>query len=202
MPTTYQTGKNIAVLYKVQAAKGTAETGAGGYGLRVRPSAGLKLGKGIIQNEAIRGDGQTRRGRHGTRNVSGGLVSDLCVGEMDNPFEAYLRGTWSASFTITQTDVTSITTTTTEIVGASGSWLTEGVRVGDMVKLTDHSTAANNSKWLRVLGVTASTIRCKPSDVEAAAPRSRPESAGRGASSGCGCLVLNAPLHGRGPIEH
>ena len=42
-----------------------------------------------------------------------------------------------------------ITTTTSTIVAAAGSWITAGVRVGDIVTLTGHSTAANNSLRLR-----------------------------------------------------
>jgi hypothetical protein len=68
----------------------------------------------------------------------------------------------TATTAITQTatsgTLTSITTTTNTIVAASGSWITQGVKVGDMVVLTNHATAANNSLRLGVAAVTASTI--------------------------------------------
>ena len=54
--------------------------------------------------------------------------------------------------------MTSITTTTSTIVAAAGSWLTQGVRRGDKVKLAGFATTANNGKWFRVLDVSATTI--------------------------------------------
>jgi hypothetical protein len=59
---------------------------------------------------------------------------------------------------LTSGTLTSITTTTNTIVAASGSWITQGVKVGDLVVLTNHATAANNNLRLGVAGVTASTI--------------------------------------------
>lgn len=164
-----QSGSNISVAYKVQSALGTPSTGAGGLGLRIaKGSPGLQLSKAIVQSNELRGDGQTRRGRHGSRTVAGSYNVPMCLGEPDTLLEAAIRGTWVAAAAITQATMTSITTTTTTIVAAAGSWITQGVRVGDRVKLTGHSTAANNAKWFRVTAVTASTITC--GNIAGAAP--------------------------------
>jgi hypothetical protein len=74
-----------------------------------------------------------------------------------------------AAFAITEATagLTSITTTTSTIVASAGSWITAGVKVGDVVRLTNHSTAANNNKNLRVLAVTASTITVPTGDLVA-----------------------------------
>lgn len=69
-----------------------------------------------------------------------------------------MRGTWTAAVAITQATMTSITTTSSTIVAAGGSWLTQGVRVGDVIRLTGHSTVGNNDRNLRVIAVTATTI--------------------------------------------
>lgn len=155
---TYQSGKNVVVAYKEQSVAGTAETGSGGLGLRVRPSQGAQLNAQSIRSGEVRRDGMTTLGRLGSLLANAQYETELSVGSLDTILEAILRGTWAASFDLDQTDVTSITTTGSTIVGASGSWITLGIRVGQMIKLTGHSTAANNGKWLRVLGVTASTI--------------------------------------------
>jgi hypothetical protein len=96
--------------------------------------------------------------RHGSRSVTGELGSVLRVGAQDELLEGLFRSTWAASAAITQATMTSITTTTNTIVAAAGSWITQGVRVGDVVTLTGHATTANNDKRLPVIGVTASTI--------------------------------------------
>lgn len=153
-----QTASNIQVSVKRQSAKGSPESGSGADGYNVIPTQGLVLNKAAIASELVRRDGMTTRGRHGSRSSSAVYGSELSVGTFTDWIEAALRGTAVAATDITEADMTSITTTTSTIVAAAGSWLTEGVRKGDMVKLTGHSTAGNNGKWLRVLNVTASVI--------------------------------------------
>lgn len=158
MPT-YQSGSNITVAYKAQSGLGTPASGASGLGLRfTRGSAGMRLTKSVIESAEVRRDGQSTRGRHGSRQASGSYQSELSVGSLDTIIEAAMRSTWTAALSITQATMTSITTTTSTIVAAGGSWLTQGVRVGDMVKLSGHDTAANNDKWFRVVNVTATTV--------------------------------------------
>jgi hypothetical protein len=155
---TEQSGKNVIISYKAQAGLGTPATGAGGTGLQIAESPGFKLNRAQITDPSVRRDGQTRRPRLGSKMTDGSYNVPLRVGEIDTLFAALLRASATAAVNITEATMTSITTTTSTIVAAAGSWLTQGVRVGDLVKLTGHSTAANNGKWLRVLGVTANTI--------------------------------------------
>lgn len=153
-----QSGQNVSVRIKYQSALGSPESGAGAEELPLIPSAGLRLTKTPIESPEVRSDGMTTLPRHGTRSVSGELGGVVRVGAHDTWLEALMRGTWVAAATITEADMTSITTGTDTIAAQAGSWLTEGVREGDIVTLTEHSTAANNDKRLLVLGVTASTI--------------------------------------------
>jgi hypothetical protein len=156
----YQTGKNIQVSFKKQTNLGTiAPGGAGATGLRISPSAGLRLQKATINSNEVRRDGQTTRGRHGTRTVPASTYeTELPVGALDAILEMAMRSTWTAAQVIDETDVTSITTTTDTIVAASGSWLLLGIRRGDVIRLANHAETANNNKWFRVLGVTATTL--------------------------------------------
>jgi hypothetical protein len=157
MPVS-QSASNVLVALKVQSGIGTPASGAGATGLRVKPSQSLKLNKQYINSEEVRRDGQSTRGRQGSRSSSAGYSSELSVGSFDALIEAALRGTFTVSTDITQATMTSVTTTTTTIVASAGSWLTQGVRRGDMIKLTGFADAANNAKWFRVISVTASTI--------------------------------------------
>lgn len=157
MPSN-QSANNVVVAFKAQSGLGSAATGSGATGLRVTPSQGLKLSIATIPSKEVRRDGQSTRGRHGSRKADAVYSAELSVGTFDELIQAVTRGTWTAATDITQTAMTSITTTTSTIVAAGGSWLTQGVRKGDMVKLAGHSTAANNGKWLRVVDVSATTI--------------------------------------------
>lgn len=155
--TTYQTGRNVLVAFGVESVFNTPP--GAGVGKRFRPNAstGLKLSRAMINPGEIRSDGQTSMGRLGSKSVGGGYVGDLSVATFDPLLEAVLRGTYVAALAITQATagLTSITTQANSITATAGSWITAGVRVGDVVRLTGHSTAANNSRNLRVTSVTA-----------------------------------------------
>lgn len=156
----FQSSRNIAVSYKEQSAIGTAESGSGSTGFRAN-SGGLNLTKDPINSGENRRDGMTTRGRHGSRSVSGNYVADLSLGSFDALVAALFWGTFDSALVITEATSggpTEITTTTSEIVGNSGSWITVGLRVGDVIRLTGHATAGNNSRNLRITGLTATTI--------------------------------------------
>ena len=153
-----QLGQNIIVGYKVQATAGTPPGDTGGTRVRLNQSPGLSMTRALIESGEIRADMLTAMGRLGHRAVGGGYNGDLSIGSWDDWLEAVVRGTWVAAVAITESEMTSITTTTSTIVATAGSWITEGVRVGDLVRLTGHATAGNNDLTLRVVTVTAATI--------------------------------------------
>jgi hypothetical protein len=180
MAGPYQSGKNVIVSYKAQGALGSTASGAGGTGMRIRSSRGLALTSAGIKSGEIRRDGQTTLGRLGSQLCGAEYELELALATHDKILEAGMRGTWVAS----ATSVIAATFTTIAVSGgntltaASGSFLTAGVKVGMMIKLTGTATSANNNKWIRVIGVTASTIT-----VPAAAVTN-------GAADGTGSLVL------------
>jgi hypothetical protein len=155
-----QSGKNVRVSYKLQPTKGTPPGDTGAKQLRIDASPGLSTKRALIENPEIRSDGQTSMPRLGTKQVPGSYNVPFAVGAIDEILEAIWRSTWVAAVTITEATagLTSITTTTSTIVASAGSWLTAGIRVGDVIRLTNHSTAGNNSINLRVKSVSALTI--------------------------------------------
>jgi hypothetical protein len=164
MPT-YQTGRNVLVAFKAESTFNTPPSAGSAFRFRPNASGGLKLARANIQPNEVRADGQTSMSRLGSKSVSGGYTGDISLGTFDPLLEAVLRGTWTAAVAITQATTfggsaaaTSVTTGANTIVAAAGSWILQGVRVGDVIRATGLSDAANNSKNLRVTGVTALTI--------------------------------------------
>lgn len=156
----YQSGRNVGVSYKLEGNGYGKLAGAAGA-KAFRPNSGsLVLGKEVARSGENRRDLMTTRGRHGSRSVTGSYVCDLSVGSFDELIEAVFRGTFTPVLTITEATagLTSITTTANAIVAAAGSWITAGLRVGDVFRLSGHATAANNGRNLRCVGLTASTI--------------------------------------------
>lgn len=155
-----QTGRNVGVYFMAQPTLGTPVSGAGASVFRFNGSGGLALSKNKVRSNESRNDGQSTLGRHGSRSVAGTYPADATLGTFDELFQALVRGTWSAVLTITEATagLTSITTTTNTIVASAGSFITAGLRKGDVFRLTNHSTPANNSKNLRIVDLTATTI--------------------------------------------
>lgn len=153
-----QTGTGILVAYKAQPTKGTAPGAAGGKRLRLNSSPGLSLQRATILPGEIRSDRQSPMGRLGSKTVQGSYTADLSVGSFDEWLEAVMRSTWVASVALAAGVGTEYTTTANTIVRASGSWITLGVRVGDVIRGTNFPDAANNNVNLRVTAVTAAAI--------------------------------------------
>lgn len=157
--TIFQNGANVLVALKREATLGVPPGATSGTQMRVLSSPGLVLNRAQIQSQEKRSDMLMSMGRLGGRSVSGSYSAEATIGgATDILLEAIMRSTWSAAITLTSANFTTITTTTSTIVAASGSWLTLGIRVGDIIVLTASATAGNNNRNLRVIAVTATTI--------------------------------------------
>jgi hypothetical protein len=155
----YQEQSQGYIARKVQSALGTIASGAGATILRTTGGQAGRLTKASIESNEVRRDYMRTRGRHGTQKSTGPYDAELSIGAMDDVFEALFRGTWSAAdLAITQATMTSVTTGANTIIAAAGSWITGGLRVGDVIRATGLPDAANNNKNLRIVGLTASTI--------------------------------------------
>lgn len=158
---SYSQNWNGYAASKVQSALGARATGSGAKVIRQTGGQGGRMSKAAIESQEVRRDGLSTRGRHGLQKTNGQYSSELSIGGFDDVFEAVLRSTWgTANLAITEASagLTSITTTANSIVASAGSWITAGLKVGDVFVLTNHSTPANNSRNLRITGLTASTI--------------------------------------------
>lgn len=155
-----QTGRNIVVAFKAQPVLGAPATGAGATVFRYSGGAGLSLSKGKLRSSESRSDGQSTLGRHGHRSVGGGYNNPISLGTFDPLIAAIMRGTWDAPLVITQATagLASVTTTANTIVASAGSWITAGLRVGDVIRPSGLTDAGNNNRNLRIVGLTATVI--------------------------------------------
>jgi hypothetical protein len=165
--TVYQSQSNALMAYKVQSGQGVQSSGGGATILRLADgSAGLKMTKAITESTEVRNDGMRSRGRHGTQKTSGAWNHQASIGSCEPIIEAIMRDTWSAAdLAITQATTlggsaaaTSVTTGANTIVAAAGSWITQGLRVNDVIVPAGLPDAANNSKDIRIVGLTALII--------------------------------------------
>jgi hypothetical protein len=159
MTTNYQTGSNALIAYKKQTGLGVVASGAGANVLRIAGGNGVKLAKQAIASSEIRSDGMSTRGRHGTQQVSAAYNAETSLGALDPVIEAVMRSTWdAAALSAAAADFTSVTTVADGIVWNSGNPITKGFRVGDVIRATGLLDAANNSRNLRIAGLSPTKI--------------------------------------------
>lgn len=157
-----QSAKNVRVAFKTEATFNTPPGATGAEYLRFTPSAGLTQKAATIRSNEQRADALQTMGRNGSRMVDGGYTCEMSVRSHDTIYEAVVRGTWEPALVIDQATTggpTSIDTVADGIVGnGGGSWITAGIRRGDVLRMTGHSVSSNNGKNLRVRAVTATKI--------------------------------------------
>ena len=154
----YQTGRNVVVAYKANAGVYGAPATSGGGATGFRPiSGGMNLTKGVTESQENRRDGMRTRGRHSQRAVAGSYQAELSLETFDPLFEAAMRATWTAPSAVTQASHGTLSVQTDGFTGASGNFITGGIRVGDVVRPTSGVSVANRINC-QVIGVTASKI--------------------------------------------
>lgn len=148
-------GINKIVSYKKEAAFGELPSPTtGGQTIR-RVSSTFNLTKETYQSEEIRTDYQLVDFRHGVRAVEGSLSGELSAGTYADFLASALARNWTAATpsALGSTTIASVGGTYT-ITRTTGSWLTDAVRVGSVIRLTGFATA-NNDANLLVIALTA-----------------------------------------------
>ena len=148
-------GINKVVSYKKETSFGTLPSPTtGGQTLR-RVSSNFNLTKETYQSEEIRTDYQLVDFRHGVRAVEGSISGELSAGTYADFLASALARNWTAATpsALGSTTIASVGGTYT-ITRTTGSWLTDTVRVGNVIRLTGFATANNNVNLL-VIALTA-----------------------------------------------
>lgn len=143
--------------YKEETTYGTPAGASGAKTLR-RVDGTLNLKKDPYKSNEIRSDLQVADFRHGVRKVEGSLNGELSVGSYADFFAALCKRSFAAVTSITGVSITLAAGSGSAytVTRAAGSWLTDGVKVGDVIRLTAGTfNVANSNKNLWVIGLTA-----------------------------------------------
>jgi hypothetical protein len=150
--------------FKRQTAKGTIATTGAGQILR-RTSSVFELVKEIYDtNSEISSTQQMITSRHGVRSIQGKISGLLSPGTYSDLLSAVLRRDFAAVAAITGASITIAGSGPTyTVTRAAGSFLTDGIKVGQVVRLSAGAfNAANLSKNLLVTIVTATVLTVLP----------------------------------------
>jgi len=146
-------GSSIYFAYKKEAVANTEESGAGGTVLR-RASGTLNLTKQEVVSAEKRTDFQEVNVNHGTRQVDWGINGEGFAGDYKEFQAAVLRRDWTSVSQITGDFSISLGTLTR----AAGDFISDGLRIGHIVRLGVMGTSANLNRNLRVVAITTTTV--------------------------------------------
>lgn len=155
-------GTAKVVSYKKETTWGTLAGASGAKQLR-RVTASTNLTKETYESAEIRTDRQLADFRHGVRSAAGSLNGELSPNSYADFMQAILArdfttGAVSATFSATIAASGDLWTVTR----ATGSFLTDGINVGDGVVLSAAGlNAANVAKNLLVVSMTATVLTVK-----------------------------------------
>lgn len=157
------TGVAKQLRYKAESAWGTAP-GTGSAQLLRRVTSDLDLKKQTYQSAEIRSDYQVSDMRHGVRSVEGGINGELSAGTFKDFLAAAVRRAFATVTAITGASITIAGSGPTyTVTRAAGSWLTDGVKIGQVGRLTAGGfNAANLNKNLLVLAESATVLTVMP----------------------------------------
>lgn len=136
------------------------EAGAGGQEVQIAlqvlraTSRNVNPERNLLESQEVRPTGQVSDVRHGFERVVGSFGYELSRGAYDDILELAFGGTWG---TVATTGTPNLAVSSSTIVRASGSWITDGYRQGDIIRTSGFSNSANNADW-RVTAVTETVL--------------------------------------------
>jgi hypothetical protein len=149
-------GINKITVIKAQTGLGVPASGSGGQVLRRKTSIGKKA-RATYANDEIVQHQQSTGVNLGTASTSWDFDGLLSPGTYALPLQSLLRKYFTATTPIVAASITIAGTAPTfTVTRAAGSFLTDGVKIGDVVSLTAGAfNASNLNNNLVVTGLTA-----------------------------------------------
>lgn len=153
-----QTQVLTKVIRKKETAFGVLPAAAGAREFR-KVSDSIALKKNKIQSAAIQTNAQRPMARHGGRTVDGNIGVELALGLIDSELASVVRRDWTAVAPLSGLTVTA-TATAPHFVRSAGSWITDGLALGMLVKFSGFTAgaASNNGKLYTIIALTATEI--------------------------------------------
>lgn len=116
------------------------------------------LTKDAFESNTIRTDQQRQNATHGTRSVAKSLDQELQLGGHTALLEGAFRSAFAtAATTGVKTDI-AINASTRTLSRSTGSFISDGFKVGDIIRASGFAAAANNGKNLRLATVAALSV--------------------------------------------
>jgi hypothetical protein len=126
--------------------------------LRNTGGGGIQMQRDSLQSQEYRSDRQIAAMRLGNKRPTLEVPFEFSFGSFDDLLEGALFGEWAVPYNLTAQTV-SVNATSKTFSRLTGSWITDGVQVGDRIVTTGFDDSENNGTFL-VSEVVALTITC------------------------------------------
>ena len=155
-----QTGVGLVIAYKKHAAPGVLPTNDSSAKQLRRVNFGLGLKKDTIRSNEIRKDFQRPASRHAMRKVDGSIGGELSLGTYADFIGSALRRNFAAVSSLAALTTVTATVGAPQFVRGAGSWITDGLRVGMVIRMAGWTTTgvSNNAKNFTITALTATGI--------------------------------------------
>lgn len=158
----FSTGIAKQVFYKQELVSwGTIAITTGAKTLR-RVTASFNLAKETYESGEIRTDYQIADVRHGVRSVEGSLNTELSPGSYADFISAAVARDFAVVTAPGAAALTIAGSGPTYTITRAGSFLTDGFKIGDIVRITIAGHANNINKNLLITDVTAGVLTVRP----------------------------------------
>lgn len=156
----YQAGTGMIISYKKEVTLGVLPANDASAKQLRRTRFGLALTKDAIRSAEIRRDMQRPAARHAMRRTGGDIEGELSLGTYAAFIGSGLRRDFAAVTSLSALTNVTATVAAPQFVRASGSWITDGLRVGMTVRQTGWTTTgtANNAKNFTIVALTATQM--------------------------------------------
>lgn len=155
-----QTGVGLVIAYKKESTYGVLPTNDATAKQLRRTAFGLSLKKDSIRSNELRKDYQRPASRHAMRKADGNIEGELSLGTYADFIGSALRRNFAAVASLAALTNVTATVGAPQFVRGTGSWITDGLRVGMVVRCTGWTTTgvANNSKNFTIIALTATQM--------------------------------------------
>jgi hypothetical protein len=161
-------GVQKAFIIGKETSWGVAASANAGKKMR-RVTATLNLKKKTYESAELRSDQQVVDYRHGMRSVEGSLDGELSCKSYQDIWAALFRAAWAAGATTGAVITIAAGNANGVYTRSSGSYVTDGFKVGDLVLISGFATGANNGQFvITALSATVMTTTNSASVTEAA----------------------------------
>jgi hypothetical protein len=148
------------IVAKKQADKDTKATASSAQIYR-RVSSDLNLGRALFESAEVLASQQLRDSRLGVKAGAGTISGEMSPGTYQEPIASVLRGSFASAVVggpesdITVTASDSVITLTS---AATGTFITDGLRVGKVVRITGLAEAGNNANNVLITSLTETVL--------------------------------------------